>query len=229
MNEQEFWDLVHSIGWGTKTTDCNEVSKKLLRELSTAQMEGMRERFSICRGELIELVEPTIENVSDDGLCDLTAHIVGLGREEYEFCLNNPSAIQDRANSGDYVESFSYCIPHPDDLQCLDVEHYRKWAIAERKVFSPVDDPHLEDIQGDLQTICEALEVMEDGDWQHFLTHEKTVKKALDNLKKHFESLDESMAALGYLPNPDMSNNIRNPNGVLNLFHDIKNYLQSDT
>jgi hypothetical protein len=228
MNEQEFWDLVDSIGWGTKTTDNDVVRKRLLNELTPEQMEQMREHFSEFQGQLYELAEEIdIENVSDDGLSDLTAHIVGLGKAEFERHVNSPKEIQVRANLREYTESFSYCIPSPDDLVWLDVASYQKRAAQERKLYETImcDDPHLEDIQGDLNTICMALEIMEGGEWQAFLTYEKKVKKALDNIKRHFESMDKDMAALGYVPSCDMSNNVRNPWGVLNLFGDVKTYL----
>jgi hypothetical protein len=230
MNEQEFWALVEDIGWGTKTTDFNTVQKRLLKELTPEQMEAASDHFRTFKMQLYDVAEEDIQHVSDDGLSDLLSHIVGLGKEEFEACLKDFNRIQARACNRLYTESFSYCLPDPEDLSQLEVSHYQKRAANELRIFQrgQTDDPHMEDIQDDLDKVCDALEVMKDGDWQGFLTYEKKVRKALERVKKHFDDLDKYMATIGYVPNRDMSNNIRNEWGVLNLFTDVKNYLQDN-
>ena len=228
MSEYEFWGLVDSIGWGTKTTDCSAVKKHLLHTLTPEKMTGMRDWFAGLRGNLYDVVEQNdIEGVSDDGLSDLLAHIVGLGSSAYIAHLHSFDKIQERATKRDYTESFSYCIPDPDELECLEVSTYQDWANRAMKIYALSDDPELEDIRCHLVTICEALETLKAGNWKLFLEYELASKKALTAIEKFFEEMDKDMARLGYVRSCDMSDSIRNPHFVLNLFHDVKEYLET--
>lgn len=52
--------------------------------------------------------------VSDDGMNDLTAHIIGLGKKEYISSLANPYKVYKRAQKRDYQENFLYSFGFDD-------------------------------------------------------------------------------------------------------------------
>ena len=55
--------------------------------------------------------------VGDDSYEDLRAHIIGMGRKEFQKVMRNPELAYDRAVDGKYTESFSYAIPSRSDYQ----------------------------------------------------------------------------------------------------------------
>ena len=66
--------------------------------------------------------------LGDDGVWDLCAHVVGLGRSEYLNSCYNPEELIHRAHRRDYVENFGYWIPNdenykvPNSLDFIDKE-----------------------------------------------------------------------------------------------------------
>jgi len=125
---ETFWAIVEKIGWGTKTTDYEAVRAGLMKGRTPAECDELRGILLSKRTRLVmaladaERLEkiPRLP-VSDDGLCDLTNHVVGLGRKAYEGALADPRWVYDLALANGYKESFAYCFPHPED-----------WVEAER-------------------------------------------------------------------------------------------------
>lgn len=119
----KFWKLVDEIGWGTKTVDYNNVRAGLIKKLTASQSKELTSTFNELSTTLTKAIE-TWEKahgerlpVSDDGFSDLRAHIIGLGKTVYEAVLKDPELAMRRANERQYKESFSYCLPFPDDFQ----------------------------------------------------------------------------------------------------------------
>lgn len=145
MPEPEFWKIVDSIGWGTKTTDYKAVKRDLLRNQSPNQLASFRTTLEVLRGRLYKALTKWEEDeerawlpgggrspktreigLGDDGFSDFLHHIIGLGKREYEANLKNPELAQKRARAYDFVESFAYGIPYAGDYKLLDSEHYRQ-------------------------------------------------------------------------------------------------------
>lgn len=125
----EFWAEVAKIGWGTKTTDIRKVKLALLRTWTPEKAARVREVFYALSRHLYRVLDKVVDGVGDDGFDDLRAHIIGLGRKEFERVLKKPTLAQERINRRDYVESFSYCLPYgAEDWEPLKPEYFVKWA-----------------------------------------------------------------------------------------------------
>lgn len=113
-NTDTFWKLVDEIGWGTKTTDKNKIKRTLNYEYNREFIEAMRNIAVRQRRALATIMDEfalketgsisSYWGVSDDGFWDLTAHIVGLGKEVYDFICKNPIY----AKTIKYQENFEY-------------------------------------------------------------------------------------------------------------------------
>lgn len=122
MTKKEFWNIVEKLGWGTKTTDYEAISDELSRTLTPDQIEEFRDlcyKFERALGDTWGGLEGFCEIcpgfISNDGYGDFLAHSVGLGKKEYEAVLADTELAIRRFTSHDYVESFAYAIPWPDE------------------------------------------------------------------------------------------------------------------
>jgi len=125
----KFWEDVAAVGWGTKHTDSKKGAKILGDRLLSMKTDGgtkkkrdaFREEYSSARRVLSARInewERQSRNscgCSDDGFDDLVAHIIGLGKEEFEKVMADPKFAYDRAHAAygsaaGYTESFSYCL-----------------------------------------------------------------------------------------------------------------------
>lgn len=113
-----FWEAVAEIGWGTKTTDYKVVERGILENWDNEFLRSFRGLKNEFIWELAGKVERFEDRnsvscgCSDDGFSDLTHHVVGLGKEEYEASMKDPMRVVKRGQKYEYTESFSYCIPH---------------------------------------------------------------------------------------------------------------------
>lgn len=118
--EEQFWAEVARIGWQDENPDdfCHDTEKALLLRWDDEFIKGAREWFQLFTGRLsgaIDIYEKEHEvscECSDDGFSDLTAHIVGLGRKEYEACMKDPMRAIKRGQEYRYEENFGYCLPY---------------------------------------------------------------------------------------------------------------------
>jgi hypothetical protein len=109
-----FWNLVKEIGWGTKTTDIDKLKNALNNEYNIEFLISMKDIAIRQRRALGTIMDEhalketgsiaSYWNVSDDGFWDLTAHIVGLGKEVYDYICRNPIYARTIA----YAENFEY-------------------------------------------------------------------------------------------------------------------------
>jgi hypothetical protein len=114
-NTEIFWNLVKEIGWGTKTTDNKMIKRTLRKEYNEEFIKSMKDIAVRQRRALATIMdEHALKetgnitgywDVSDDSFWDLTAHIVGLGKEVYDFICKNPIY----AKTIEYKENFEYC------------------------------------------------------------------------------------------------------------------------
>ena len=122
FSETNFWAIVEGLGWGRRTTDYDAIQKDLMNRLSPQQAKKMRGIFDKKKGELSRAISQWERSnddlpVSDDGYSDLLAHIVGMGRKEFEKTLRNPELAYERAKKYDYKESFAYALPYESDYR----------------------------------------------------------------------------------------------------------------
>ncbi len=106
------WDIISDLGWGTKSVDYKKLGEAL--KLSYPNKiyelrEFVRDKQKLLMNKLNEYADiqgnrRTYWKVGDDGFSDLTAHIIGLGKEKYEEVCNNPAI----AWTIKYKESFLY-------------------------------------------------------------------------------------------------------------------------
>jgi hypothetical protein len=123
--KKDYWFQVTLIGWGKYTTDYNQVSKDIREMLTENEVQQLRTFVVERQAELYDAIEKwekshsRLDIGSDDGLNDVTAHIVGLGETEFKKCINDPTLIEKRYNAPygsltGYKESFLYCFHKPE-------------------------------------------------------------------------------------------------------------------
>jgi hypothetical protein len=127
LSQVKWWDLVDELGWGTATTDYDQIRDALISRLSLDEAVEFR-RFidramNLLHSEITDWEEyddtPTVP-CSDDSFSDLRAHIVGLGKKEFSSVMENPLFAYNRAmakygTKEGYKESFLYAIPYHTD------------------------------------------------------------------------------------------------------------------
>lgn len=122
FSETNFWAIIEGLGWGRRTTNHKAIQKDLMSRLSPQQADKMRRLLDKKTSQLarsITLWEKENETlpVGDDSYSDLLAHIVGMGRKEFEKTLRNPELAYERALKDDFKESFSYAVPDAADYR----------------------------------------------------------------------------------------------------------------
>lgn len=140
MNSALFWEIVEKVNWPALCAEHSrpyeEGKRRMLLLLpSESWANKFQNTFSQHKGRLMKVLEQWEEegaelhgyennphriHESDDSFSDLLCHIIGLGKESYEAALNNPLLVKKLADEK-YTspfrarESFSYCIPFPED------------------------------------------------------------------------------------------------------------------
>ena len=107
--EKEFWDLVDGYGYWTKTRDAFSVINDIQARLSRKEMERLDAvHYRLCR-ILRKRIQLMIDGCcSDDSFGDLVSHIIGMGKNEFDAVMLDPSKARIRALSHDYEEGFCY-------------------------------------------------------------------------------------------------------------------------
>ena len=124
ISVERFWALVAETDWATRQTEPVEEGMRFLRQrLSRDEAAAFDEHLQAFRFKLHDVLneweEATGEEfeTGDDGFDDLVCHIIGLGQREYESVIADPRRALERAESGDYRESFRYLVPSPEDYE----------------------------------------------------------------------------------------------------------------
>lgn len=117
---EEAWTKISQIGWGTKSTDCQEIARAIYNTFGKEKVKQLenfvRTRVSDLYRAVVayEAVHGDLDIGSDDGFSDLRYHVVGLGMHEFDECLSDPKLLEKRYLARDYKESFAYCFQEPE-------------------------------------------------------------------------------------------------------------------
>jgi len=223
MPEAEFWQLVDKLGW-RKGADSKAIKKQVMKLLPTyEECESARAAMRKLEGQLYgvitkyEKANDVSAGLGDDSFGDLIAHIIGLGKGEFEASVKDPRRAIERGKKGDYTESFAYCFPYEDDYKKQgNVGAFKEWAQRNQKNYRAVlKIPFYREIHDDAKVIIEAMGKIIAGDVQGFLDTQGPVEQALKNIDQHVEKLREMLSEF------DSS-----PWGVKNMYGDVKESLQ---
>lgn len=130
MAPEPFWAKVASVGW-SRTTRYSEARLALARAMSIEDAAAFHVAYDAAVAAVAAKLEKSIRKIDGyigDGFADLCAHIVGLGREEYERVLADPRRGVSRYKAGRFTESFGYCIPTGSDYAALDPAYHQARA-----------------------------------------------------------------------------------------------------
>ena len=128
--EDKFWDIIEACEWA-KDNNYDRIREFLIKLFSLEERKELVEFCRLKRNQLYarfeewgrtQVPDDGYEHrgcnyfpVSDDGLSDLTAHIVGCGETEFKRVMKNPELAKERADNGAYYENFFYSF-HFDDI-----------------------------------------------------------------------------------------------------------------
>lgn len=116
IHEERMWNIILNIGWGVKSTNYNYIRYNLWNTYTEKEINKISEFSRFKRKQLQNILKDyenkigikSYYNVSDDGFWDLTAHIVGLGKQWYYLVIQNPDIAKDISDNHMYVENFEY-------------------------------------------------------------------------------------------------------------------------
>jgi hypothetical protein len=232
MSESEFWKLTEPYGWGTKTKNYKPIKKDLMSKLSPDKADDLNQTFRALTGRLDKALSKVVEGLGDDGYSDLLAHIVGMGKREYERNLKNPQLANERANKYDFAESFSYAIPHKEDYASLDVKRYTGWAQRIVDSYTMVlgadedDIPWKSKLQGDLKSVIKVMEdFIRTKDVHAFLKEEAEAKAAAERVERILSKLNLGMSIPDEGTLEDAAKSVSNKWFVWNLFTEVRDYM----
>jgi hypothetical protein len=121
MTDAEFWEIVESIGWSTRDQDWSDLRMKLVAGLTSVQAEGVWWIFRHKVRELDRVVnewEATHDTkfpLDGEDRVDLLAHVVGLGRAEFQASCLVPDTLVSRARRSDFQPGLLAAIPSASD------------------------------------------------------------------------------------------------------------------
>ena len=144
-DESTFWACVAEIQWPVENNDL--VKAEILRawtpEFGTAFRKILTEKENAVY-KAVEDGEKHLDQetrgsyyLSDDGLSDFCAHVVGMGWAVFSGETRDPAKLFKRAADHDYKENFSYVVPYEPSTtrsfedwaetmgHTLDAEHWR--------------------------------------------------------------------------------------------------------
>ena len=115
--EQNFWYILNKLGWGTKSTNYNDLGEQLTQYIKKVEdIERLRRISQTFREELSSKIDMfrKSDNWSekyhywggDDSYWDFTSHIVGMGKEMYDKVCADPTNMSLVGNN--YKENFEY-------------------------------------------------------------------------------------------------------------------------
>lgn len=218
----EFWSIIEPFGWGTKTTKYDDIKVALLRQLTPEKAMMLRAQLDKLMHALSQALRAKHIKLEcgDDSYWDLMAHVVGLGRAEYESCLMNPQLMKARCDGGGFTESFAYALPHANDFEYLTLKHYADRAAQLRAQYDEAfqDDAH-EPIHAHAQIVIGTMALIQEGMITSAMEGEQATRNSAAAIEKYYR---DGMQRFGIAVIDGGS--IANPHGVYNLFNDLKRY-----
>jgi hypothetical protein len=143
--EDEFWQIVEAIDWGSgrpidalAATLANRVSY-----IDCIALHGRSTELAHHLEQRIERWEETADEklpCGDDSFGDLVKHIIGLGRATYVATMENPALAMARAEARDYRECFNYVFQLAEELYPISEIQAALRALAPQAL---VEDPLL--------------------------------------------------------------------------------------
>lgn len=125
MNDQNFWWIIQETGWGKFDFNYKRIKAYLMGRMDFKTSETFMKTYEKKYSDLEKRIDKYLDDretlmrghrlpfTGDDSFRDMVAHVIGLGKEFYEWAINDPSIIR----SVDIKESFSYCLPTERDYQ----------------------------------------------------------------------------------------------------------------
>lgn len=233
MSESEFWKIVDDMGWG-KSYDYKAMQKKLLRSMTPEEIDEFHDMFEKLRGKVDRaVIEYRNEHdpgayVSGDGFGDLTAHIIGLGKREYDAVMRDPSKGWKRYQDGDYRESFSYAVPSSFDVERMGIGKYQAWAKEMVKEYKDglsrakkLDDSMVPKVK----RLIKLLEPMVEGNAMEFVEGEDEARRLAEEISETYREAVKSLMSRHQTPLWDGGDPYSNKWAVWNLFSDIHQYV----
>lgn len=141
MKETEFWRMVDEMGWPEVRYD--ETNCRFMLKYPPPVAQEFQNTFAQKKAALRKAgrVQALCDSWDDN-----LAHIVGLGREEYERNIANPRLTFEREELGEYQESFAYCIPFADDYKLLRNEGYEPYLRSIRELLDRMETTDPDDV-----------------------------------------------------------------------------------
>jgi len=233
MGESDFWSLIEPYGWGTKSRNYKAIKKDLMGKLSPDEAEELGATYRKLSNKLYKVLDGVVEGLGDDGFGDLIAHIIGMGRREYEAVLKDPELGAVRANAGDFGESFAYALPGKHDYESLNVGKYVVWAQKVVDAYGAVlkadedDIPWLPKMKKDLTLVLDAMaDFTKTKDFHALLDKDKDLRSASENIEKYLGKL--SMGGFSFPEEGSFEDSVRQAANkwlVWNLLTDLRDFL----
>ena len=189
MDDKKFWAIVEEVNW--PNIHYYEAQYCFMRTHSPHEAVEFREKFMEKRRAL---VQASGEQICCDSWDDTLAHIIGLGEAEYLRNIEEPRLILEREQKGDYLESFSYCIPFPDDYGKLTDEGFAHLIEHTQRLVEELETTEEDDIPPKeyrrYPSIIEVANLLVEKKWQ----------EAVDAYHAHFgPGYADDWAFHGYL------------------------------
>ena len=156
MTRDDFWTLVKTIGWGTKTTDSQAVKVTLMRK-GLAFCEAYGAHVDALHCALEQAACDAGYDYCNDSWSDTLNHVIGLGRDEYKANLDDPYKLVGRDAARDYTESFGYCTPWKGDFETYSEEGLQTRSQAVAAAYRE-GKGKVEGLDADLDRLADLLE-----------------------------------------------------------------------
>ena len=194
MTNERFWEIIDKVDWPRENYD--QIKVDLLMTLSPNEVEELRDELYRRISKVREAFNEARDKetwISDDGLSDLCNHVVGLGKQEYNWRLNNPDVLINDYKEGNFVESLSYALPYLQDYQKLGNAYYRHRSNSKAEDIREIteNDRLAKSIQEKAKRLVSTMESFPDVKLRWFDCENES--EFLDHLWKLAEDLDSEI------------------------------------
>lgn len=170
MNDEQFWNIVDSIGWPALASRDERIAfgrikLDLMRKYPAETMDAFFDVKMKKAGKLYRVIRAynelhgeKIVSGGDSG-DDLIAHVIGSGKAVYDKAMVEPESLI----GIDYVESFAYCIPYPSEYGQLQPGFFKERCQQVRENILDIFKNSIaaQPLQAELQTIEDIINKLE--------------------------------------------------------------------
>jgi hypothetical protein len=128
MDSAQAWAIIAEARW-SEDFNYSRIKNELMAKLSVEEVEALSKFIEDKRRDLHRAIKNGELEDSlgyGDSYSDLLYHVVGLGKEEYEKCLNDIESVVEVSKTS--RECFGYGIPDKEDYDRLDPSYFRQMA-----------------------------------------------------------------------------------------------------